>query len=88
MNITIAIIANIYWVLNIACQMVLSALFVLTELILTKAPGLDSSIPFLQRSNLLLLLLPPFTVTLQTVSSPEENIFLTASRVGDGVGAR
>lgn len=38
---------NFYWVLNIAGQTVLSAFFVLTELILTKPPELDSTLPFL-----------------------------------------
>ena len=41
------IITNFYRVLNAAGQTVLSASFVLTELILTKPPELDSAIPFL-----------------------------------------
>lgn len=82
-----AIMANIYGALNIFCQTVLSALFVLTELILTNLSQLDSSIPFSQQSNLLLLLLLPLTVALLIVSRLEENIFLTVSRVKDGAGA-
>lgn len=73
--------------LNIACQTVLSALFVLTEFILTNLPQLDSRIPFSQQSNLLLLLLLPLTVALLIVSCLEEHIFLTVSRVRDGAGA-
>lgn len=85
--IIIVIITNLYCVLNIASQTVLSAFLVLSELILTKSPELDSTNPFLQQRNLLLLLLLLFMVTLQTVSRPEENIFLTAPGVGDGVGS-
>ena len=73
--------------LNIACQTILSALFVLTELILTNLPELDSHIPFSQQSKLLLFLLLPLTVALLIVSHLEENIFLTVSRVRDRAGA-
>lgn len=73
--------------LNIACQTILSALFVLTELILTNLPELDSHIPFSQQSKLLLLLLLPLTVALLIVFHLEENIFLTVSRVRDRAGA-